>query len=647
MPADITTIKRWNSELDTRFSAFHSTRKRYHDAVHRELPPITDAMYAARIAEYQSPLLEKAWLDWTDMLASNPVKFDSVPGKSGKNAIDDANNHRLWHARQWNVMNPEGRWDTWVAAGQALDGVAVTRLLYHGQEEPDVSSLEDRDEWMENRANVFYLDQCDIQSVRWMERGNEVQVVIQEIELPVLSKEIAYDGAKLGLEKGKRYVPIHDATRASGIGWVGDGEAVDDNENQTTKTVRVLVCEYRDFDKTCPICIDNHPLWVGAEIVCAPGKELQDGDVVKTYTLPWKHEPSFRITPGRTGNERDPDRKYRPPIYPLLVEAQILNWATSVYQTITSRDAADSRVYGKLNSQLEGVQFPEGWGEKWTMPIPNADSGEIFVAPFELMAWPNEMAESLVNYIQMAERRFLSAMPNEFLMGENDEAVKEGTAASNVSATQQARIPVSRMLQFSDATRLRIHEDIDHAIQFWDQEAGKGEEVKYYNMVMGDENLIKGGGEAGQKVYLSASRLESHPQLVLKTDAETLVEQMQREARAFQMHAAGQIDDEQLLEHLGFTDTESQMRRIAKQKARRAADPIRTTLLNNTITQLVSLVGEVNPMLLMPGGGMGMPPAPGGGGAPQAPVAQRTPSVALPPIERPAGGAGVPQGAGV
>jgi len=610
------TLERWYKEAGDAFNDWEHYRKSYDLLVQRQFSPNVDARLGIDTAEYQTPALEKAEMDYVDILCMNRPRFAGVPGAGGVHTADAMRDGVLWAARSWEDENHGGWLTRAIAQGQVRYGGKFLRMLHHPIEEPEG---EDREEAMKNRPHPWYFESLPDVSCKMLERNGKPQAFFVEMSIPVLSAKESYavDGERIGQKKGKKYSPT---VLADGkLGWLGDGE---EPEKETwQRNIKALIVEYLDWNQRCPVCPDKHPLWCGMELVSADGN-WSKGEVVNYYTLPYKHAPTIRFVPGRVTNATNPHWKYRPMAFELYVEATIINWCHSVLMTLGSRDSSMTQVYGVLSSMPDQVaaRIPQ---EFWdTMSIPLPDPNEIAVSPVKLEAWPVQLAPIFLEVLTKAEERFYRAMPNRWLTGEAQQEAATATGTAVALQTQQAALPFDWPLTQKDTFIRQAKEDQLHAMRYWDHVEDKDTEQKYFATVTADLPVKGLTPEEGEQVYMSASKAAYAFTLTLATPNETLQEQVARQQMAWQNYEKGAITSEQLVEQLGYHDTKAQLVKLRTEYLRRLAEPmIKTQLQMATLKFLTEQMAQIDPMLAQyfgqvmnpmqqqaPSGAMGQPP---------------------------------------
>lgn len=647
---DRATLERWLIQAQSRFQEFKTKRETWQDLVHRDLDPHLDPKLGIEVAKYKTPDLEEAEHAFMDIMTMNPTRFSANMRQQGDHAEDAMKDAVLVASHTWAFIENRGRWiDRSNAGGQARYGVNIMRMLHHPIEEPDASSYDDREEAMREMPWPFYFEDVPLLGCSWVDRQQKAEIFAYEVEIPVYQAQGDYriDGSTLNqgketkaYEDGKKYSPY--VAGDGKLGWLGEGQPLGDGMTSEDNRITCTIIEYRDYDNLCPICPDKHPLWSGIELVRVPKAKMQDAEVVREYTLPYKHSGSFRIVQGRRSKDADPHHRYRPLMFRLIVEATVMNWALSTLQTLANRDSSDTRVYQSLaNVPDEALKrlADEDWRDLLSGIQRSDDPGTVMTVLGTIEAWPNQLAPILWDIYQDAAQRFEKAKPSRFLQGENYDEAAQGTGTANLQATQQAALPFNWLLSQSDLFILEAKEDQFHAIRYWDYEAGDKEEMHYYVSLNGEEPSKKVTAEAGKQVYVCASKLEYAFDLMLLTENETLQEQQQKQQMAYEQYDRGFLDDEQLIERLGFHDTDAQLRKLRKHYLRRNAEPMKVKLQMAVLSTLTAALADIDPSLaqMVPEQQPAAPTGPGAGqgmGAPQPPA-----TVRLPALEGVSGGA--------
>lgn len=646
MAVEMHWVESKHKEAQSEFNLFVESREVYNNLTHRYAKPVTDPRLGnvATGADYRTPDLMEAEQDVSDVLGKSPPRFDAIPGKTGPAAQGEANDVALWAARMNNILDEGGWWSRRLSGGQFRHGAKVTRLLCDYPQEPGKESTRDREEYMKNAPPSFSLQDVDTLACSWLTNGNELEVIFWDYEVPVLAAEDMFklDGSQLGegYTKGKKYTPIADRVKKSksGLVWIGDDERVGQASTWTQK-LHVTVCEYRDYKTTCTVCADKHPMWSGVEIVRGAGKALGDGEIVSEYTLPFKYEPTLRLTVARESIDREPHFRYAAFGHPLFVEAATVNWCETVLMQLANKDSSWENIYADIGRMPDEVarRVPENVWQSMSIDIDETTTrmGKVPLLP-TLAVWPTNNLES--TFLEMkrdALQRFENKKPNRYLLGAAFDEASKATGSAYISSVQQAALPYDNLAKQQDKTRKRVMMDILHAIKYMEQSRPpKAPEWKYYVTIQGGEPLKRGSAEAGKQLYMSASRLSTNPELTLFTQSETLTEQAERQRQALERWQTGFADDEQTMEELGYYDTEGQKERITKQRIRRRNQPTMEALQDNILRLILPVLVDVDPSLLP------QAPVPPAG---QQPVSgdQAVGGPSIPNVRLPAGTSGV------
>lgn len=603
---DQAAAERIARQTEALWQEFKAQRETYQDLVYRMLTPVIDERftYARGGADYRTPALLKALGDVGDILTIRPTVFDGIPSAETKRARDESDYIRMFCAALWDQVDRDRWFDRVVGNGQCIEGLKVTRKYHRPLKTPPDGDEKARDEWMRANSNIFGIDDVETLAVRFYPVAKAPKQIIYEYEMPMIDAYADYevDGSYVGEAKGKKYRPLADANSTSGLKFVGDDYRIDDTPPTDAQMVKVLVYEYEDKTRTCPVCADEHLMWTSIEIIRASGKALKDGVIVEKTALPWRG-PSFMVTRGRFTNHRDPDKRFVPFFYPALIEAGNINWAESLFMNITSRDTADTAKYIDVSNAPDNFQWPENLAENgFVIDKPDADAGKILMIPGEIREWPNQLAASLLSYMQDSRQRMIESLPNRYVTGDLSIQEADQPATSHLANLQQARQPFDFLLSQSDGTILNdfFNDGVLHAIRYWEYLNTSGVERRFYvslNQNLND-TLRKGGAEDGQEVYLCASRLSTNPQLTLKTTSETLAEQAERRRQAVEGYKLGVMTSRQLIEAYDYPDVEQQMTLLDEEEVRKQAHAIRYAAQGQAIALFMAAMSDVDPAWL-------------------------------------------------
>lgn len=597
MEDTLSKVERWLSEAKPNFATLIKERQTYNDLVHRKLHPMLNPKLGAELDNYRTADLEDCEQDVIDILTMNPTRFGSTATEG--DAHKDAKDAVLWSARTWNIEN-SARWiDRAIAAGQARYGFKAMRMLCRDLPEPSTADLKERRKELERRAHPWYFESVNDLSLSFIRRANQTEAVLYDYEIPYLSATDEYKvtGDSLGKDY-KADLHYYPAITQGKLGWMADDVPVD--SSLSGHKLHVTLCEYRDYDNTCPICPDAHPLWSGVEII--RDSSFKDGLIVQEYTLPYRHAGTIRIIAGRTMplDSDDPHFLFRPLLFRLFVEATVMNWALATLHTLANRDSSTERVYMDLSSiPSEAIpRLPDEFWNNPTVKLPESGSGEVPLMQGKVSMWPVQASQMLLKVYDEARVRFEAAKPNRFLLGENYQEASQGTGTANVLSLQQARLPYGWPLTQTDDFILKCKEDQFHAIRLWDHEAPDKAETPYAATLTGAEHLIKGKAESNRKVYVTARKLSHDFELKLLTENETLQEQQLKRQMAIQGKQAGIITGEQVLDEWGYHDTETQMSLLREERVYEQNLPLKDQAQQNIMRMWYAEMADIDPALL-------------------------------------------------
>jgi hypothetical protein len=367
---------------------------------------------------------------------------------------------------------------------------------------------------------------------------------------------------------------------------------------------------------------------VGAEVVRGEGKTVEQGDVVNEYTLPHKRWPSIRIVEGATwAGQTDPEWRIRPMMFEALNEAGGLNWIRAMINATANYDMSRNEVIALALSAPEALA-QTGLKIKEAYETNTADDSAELV-PGRPERFPEHLTAELLELEEKFSQRFEAALLPSVLFGKSPDLARQSPGTSYALLMRQAHIPLDRPGAHMDQATMDIYEDIQHDILFWDYESSLAEEQKYFTLLMGEE----GAGEAGERLYISASRLSTHPTLYVATNPEQLAEQQAREEGAWMSYQRGLITFDQLLEEYGYKDAEAQRALLDQDDQAVELRQMYTNARANYALQISSDIMETDPAFLITnpmGIGLGMEQAGGGEGDRMASPTIRPPALASP-----------------
>ena len=625
-------MERQISDLETTFDAFHTKRSLdglWRRLVRRESPeqiPPNLAVDQDGI-DFQSPDPEKAILDHIAICMLNPPVFDvHVPGE-GQKYREIERDQLLVKATWFNrEVNPRRRWERRVYEGEVRDGIKVEWLR------PKPVS----DDYEMTCPNYFQNTVLD--GNFWLPEHDEdasSDAHWYRYSVPIVDSNIKRkDGSKYSID-------------AYGAGcWLGADEP-HDYETVKDKKVDVYVRDARDLSgQMCPVEGCHHPQRLITIYVCPKGVKFSDkAEVVETFPSPFPGS-SFFIIGGHTfQTERDPDKIYRPLMYPMYVLQAYLNMFFTWWMVLAVNESSDRDLYANASQSrpenLQALGMAEG-GTPGTVKVPQTGADdEMPVLPYTPERLPKATSLQLAGIIRTLLDKMQEYMPNRFQMGVNYTEASNATASANLAALQQSGIPYSPLLDECAGAIDKWDRYTDHQIKFNDI---YNPEIKYYAAVTDDENLARYRStvKRGEQVFLDVKKCVPHD-LIVSIANKTYAEQQAEWYLANSKYMSGVYTVEDLIKAAGIFDVEGQQRRLFKGQVRQSLQPLYIRMMDLLMTREASvqsgydfgnLLQQVEPQ----------EPRVQQSGTPSTQAAntarEMNPTVSLPAMSNPSGGSG-------
>lgn len=586
--------------------------------------------------DIQSPDLEKDLHDRVSVLLSNSARIDAISLDGHVKAKEDVEDIRIWSAARWLADNEENEITRAVYEQMCRYGVAVARKGWRMIEEPD--KPDDRDAYYAEHVNeMFSYHYLSPLELAWAPL-TKPRCYVQEsvITYPEARKlRQNKDGGALRMYKrdGKDHLLFADGNTPT-------DEIVPDDWGGK-KIYLTVVAEK-----------DEEGVWHVAEWVRCAENQTADALELDEYVCPFKEGP-YPIAPGgdELVTESNPHLRYRPMIYPLLVDVQELN-ALVTLLVMTTVWHLQNPFYVRLdglNPQLassidglanDGYGVIEGSGaeRKFIFHMPDPGSGEVMAAP-RLEQMPNaNLPDAFMLRIQQVQENIMGHRANRYLTGDAMDATREQPATSTLNQAEAAATPFGTYLQNGDRFIKRWLLAEHEAIVYW---AG---DKPYPIRVRGDEPVSK-QREAGEEVTISAEKLKRPYVLQVITRNETQAEHALNQQLADVAYEKGRITEEQWLRQCGSDDPQKQMDDLWKDQERKYFDLKYQSVYDKAMETLMRALTGLSEMFFMPSPGDVAPPADstGGGGGTEMPK-RGVHAGTAPVVESASGGAGMGNG---
>ncbi len=518
-------------------------------------------------------------------LLRNPTYFDiallSSPTEENK---AKARKVLLVTTNWWLQYNEQRCWDEGCGEGQSRWGAYISRQLTKPWEEPDTSQYEGdgkmrkREEAMKKmRFMPFFHSEVMPGSYCALEKGREATACFYEAEIPCIDawgeftsdRQVRGKDGTFGRKKKAR-----PTLKNGRLDWVGEDDEPD--ESLWQQKMKLLVRDAEDPKGTmCPIPGCNHVRRIITEYLYGYGQSVKEAECVNEYASPYRYS-SFVVVPCFRSVRREPLKRYRPLMLGEYDKIARRNYYDTTIVTMARNDYGDGALY------LEATKVPEyqasAWNEfseggaKHSVDAFEAGSGKMPIY-YGLQRVPREISPHLMALREANEAELREVKPNAYVTG-NPFMESSKTATEVTTSGQTAQLPYSRMLTQSDAARKRIVSDWFHAIRFWAVVDKPDTEVRYYAAASGEENALSDGFKPGESAWISASMLDSFEfDIVLKTESETIQEEVARWNLAKDKWHEGVLTPEELIRAAGERDVERKKQELKVAQIRAELDP--------------------------------------------------------------------------
>lgn len=533
---------------------FYDARRDWDRLIEREFPTKLQpelALYQEGI-DYETPDGEQTKFDHCDVLMMNPTEVRVTA--TDKNQTDTgkrkARTLMLMLARAWAEMNQDRWWDASVGEGQVSHGLKVMRLNWHPRE--------DLNEGAEYAPWPFYWEDVDIYGTAWLEKENEPNVFYYEFERPSIDSRKYENGRPYNDSDGK-------------LAWLGDGEALD--QTLWEGKVKYLI---RDAPhpkaEACPVKDCNHARRIITLCCYGQNESAKEGYKLEEIDSPFPGS-AFMIIPARRSFNRNPHKRFRPLMYPLLVEMWWHNYLVTLLATLARKDASEDNGYLTLPDK-DVLQPEDGIASTYEKPAPG--SNELPVLPSEVRKFPSGISQHLVTLIQQSRERMARYMANRFLTGTAFEEASDAGVGTYIQASQQAALPYNRLLAQSDAAIRKALNYMIHAIKYWDAVTPSDSQQAYGLTWAASDHVVVGYGSPkdGERLEMTAADLDFPFDIKVKTASETVAEQAQNWSLGKDKYQSGVYGVEDLMRAAGVRDVEGQKRAMYKERLRKRYAPI-------------------------------------------------------------------------
>ena len=569
--------------------------------------------------DYQSYELEKALFDHQDILKMNPTLFDVIAYSQSARAKQVARDIMLWCGKSWEVEDYGRSWDIGSSGGQVKHGFTVQRQMW---KEQDLKGDYDEDDSgnIRRKRHPFYWKLAEPYGVYWL--GDEQSeygpdICFYEYELPYLEMQKNY---KRRNESGEYEYPTIDSLDK--LNWLAQDQRIDTEPEM--EIARVVVCDYRDSARDCPIEGCNHPQRVIKTFICRKDGRIDDDNYVTEVDSPFPC-CSFYIIGGRMQlDETDPNLRFRPLIGPLLGEGQMVNYLTTLLLAMIRKDYSLSRLYLDVSAVQNQSLLPSGEdAENQVLEFPQPDEGKIAFFPGEIKRMPSEISQHLLAELANHKEKMSEYKPNRFAIGDAYSEASNATGTAYIAAQQQSSLPYNTLLAESDKAILKSRLAEIHAIKFWALSDPEGVSCRYYAVTSSDQTHVKYTGKppkAGEVIWVDAAKLSSIDyDIIIKTQSLTQAEQGALWNLAVDQHERGALPTDRYIAATGTDDVVGTMEQLVLDKNRALIQPHIDQLKTQAMLRI--FYGQTG----IDFGGQGLGMQPGQPGAPQSQTSEQPP----------------------
>lgn len=595
--------------------------------------------------DIQSPDVEKDLHDRVAILLSNGVRIDAISLDNSTTAKDDVEDIRIVSAGSWMEQDDGSEISRPLYEQMCRYGVATFFKTACMPEEPEglpkepAKALKAREDYFRDEdEKPFGWEYISPLELAWGPSPRNPDVFISEDIVPYVEARELENG------EGKNLRMSKDNNR---IFW---GEGMPPEEVQEAmwdgKTVRRVRRAMRDKATN---------RWTLSTWVRNGSEDIKEAQMLEEYECPFKHSPFFFVPSGdELTTEQNPHLRYRPALYPLIVDVQELN-ALVTLLVMTAVWHIQNPFYIRMDGltpemipHIEGIANAgfgtiEGAGAErtfiWRTPEPG--TGEVMSAP-RLEAMPNaNLPESFMVRIQQVQQNILEHKANRYLVGEAFKETDDQPATSTLNQAEAAATPFGPYLTNADKFKkewlLAEHE----AVAYWAESMPGDTDKPIPVRVRGDEPVTSSSYEPGDVVWLTGRKVNRPYILTVTTRNETQAERAMRQQMADLAYEKGAITEEQWLKERGADDPRKQQEMLFSDRMEKLTDQQFAGVLMQSYNTLFQALSGLNSTLTQPAGvppGGNVPVDASGGGAPTESPGFGVHNGRAPLVEGPSGG---------
>lgn len=581
------------------------------------------------VVDIQSPDLEKDLHDRKAILMSTAPRIDAIsldPGTTAKGKVEEI---RMYSAGSWLAQDDGGEIRGHIFEQQLRWGVGLIEKTYEEPQEPEDDLLPEG-EREALKARDRYHRESGHETFAWRP-SSPMQMAWWPLRRP-------------NIFIGEELIAYEDAR---------------DLENHEGKPLRInRENKAVFFDEGSPIPEVQEDMWQGKSVCVVtramPNKQtgrwqitrwvrnseagVEESQLLDTVECPFKRAPFFVVPSGdELVTENDPHLRYRPMLYPLIVDVQELNALVTLlvmvavwhiqnpfYVRLDRLDANQLAAIEGLANTGFGVIEGAGAERTFLFRTPEAGTGEIISAP-ALEAMPNgNLPEAFIARLQQVQANMESHKANRYLTGDAADITTDQPSTTTLNQAEAAATPFTMYLN-NVASFIKDYLVAEHeAIAYWSQGMGKAE-MPFPMRIRGDEPAMNSSREPGEEIVLTGSKVTDNPYVLVVTIAnETGAERAMREQLADIAYEKGADTRQQWLRKRGYDDPQKQEDLLWADRLDREAEAKYMQVFMDDVNTLFAALSGMNPALTQMMGDTSGATAQGGGGAQGSPTGQQT-----------------------
>lgn len=352
-------------------------------------------------------------------------------------------------------------------------------------------------------------------------------------------------------------------------------------------------------------------IWHVTEWVRGESANVSDAQELDDFECPFNHSPYFIAAGGQERvTEQSPHLRFRPKIYPLLVEVDQLNTYASLMLKRTIYRLENPFVVTFYGVQADvmaammaerpemGTGVLEGAGaqRKYTWTLPQAGSDEIMMVP-RLDPLPDDDVQGLIENINRTQANIDRLRANRWLLGGGE--VDGNPATSVIDQHQAARTPYGGDITSSDLLKKDWLTAETDAICYWDKTQKGGKSYSYRTTA--DEPVARDPREAGDVVALTADKIKAQRwALKVHTENESDQERMLRQQAADNAYQLKRITKEQWLrgDSGPVTDPRKQLVELERERREEMSKPFEDAIAMQEIQTFFAAFAGLDPNIV-------------------------------------------------